>query len=90
MSKFKKLDIVVHVKTKGQYQVIGTPGDGHRLEATGDGAYGYTSLEPAKDGEPNPIWWRGQQEMEDGRFELLISGGDWLQQESWMKIEVAQ
>lgn len=59
--KFKQGQIIKHLKSGGDYIVIGLPED-CRLEATNTPSYAYKSL---SDGM---IWFRSQDEMEDGRF----------------------
>lgn len=61
--KFKKSDVVRHIKSGGVYVVTNQP-DFNRLAADNLPAYGYRSV------MNNGVrWWRCQSEMEDGRFE---------------------
>lgn len=60
--KFHKGDTVRHIKAKHKYAIMGTP-DRYRLESTNTPAYAYT--------DGNEMWVRCQEEMEDGRFELV-------------------
>lgn len=60
--KFHKGDTVRHIKSKHKYAIMGTP-DRYRLESTNTPAYAYT--------DGNEMWVRCQEEMEDGRFELV-------------------
>ena len=58
---FRMNQMVRHVKTGGEYKIIGTP-HRFRIEATNQPAYAYTKSPVDK------IWIRPQAEMEDGRF----------------------
>ncbi len=64
MNKFKRKQLVRHVKTGELYRIVYTP-TYCRLEANNEPAYAYRHAT-----ERNaPMWIRGQSEMEDGRFE---------------------
>ena len=67
MSKFKRKDIVMHVKTGGTYKIVMGPDDFVRIERTLTPVYIYKSLNPNE----NTQWVRPQNEMEDGRFVKL-------------------
>lgn len=58
--RFYQGQVVRHVKTGGEYKIVGTPRR-FRVEATNEPAYAYK-------GSAGPIWIRPQAEMEDGRF----------------------
>lgn len=60
---------VRHKKTQGIYKIVITPDKG-RLEATGEPAYFYESLDDGL------VWARGQVMMEDGRFEPVVVGSN--------------
>ena len=71
--KFKRKQLVRHLKTGGIYRIVHAP-DHCRIEATNEPAYAYRLVEHNganwRDmGEP--LWVRPQAEMEDGRFELV-------------------
>lgn len=57
---FKKGNLVLHLATKGVYQIIGVPDEGYVIEETNEPAYVYT------DGKIR--WIRSFRKMEDGRF----------------------
>jgi len=57
--------LIRHKKTGGVYEVRITPDVG-RLEATNTPAYAYRSLDSGL------VWFRSQEEIEDGRFELTL------------------
>lgn len=66
--KFKRKQLVRHLKTRTIYRIIHTPAI-CRLESTGEPAYAYQLIN-------NPharLWVRSQAEMEDGRFEGIPS-----------------
>lgn len=67
MSKFKRKDIVMHVKTGHAYKIVMGPDDFVRIERTLTPVYIYKSLNPSEETQ----WVRPQNEMEDGRFALL-------------------
>jgi hypothetical protein len=60
--KFAHGDVIIHVRTRGSYTIVGTP-DKYRLESTNTPAYAYQN-------EDDVVWVRDQAEMEDGRFVL--------------------
>lgn len=68
-AKFKRGDIVVHVRSQKLYRIGFGPLDGLRLESTGGFAYSYQPY--VYNWEQPQIWVRCQEEMEDGRFELV-------------------
>ena len=59
---FQERDTVLHLKYGHKYGIIGTPRR-YRIEATNTPAYAYT--------DGGEVWIRPQEEMEDGRFELV-------------------
>lgn len=74
MSKFKRGDIVQHLKTGDVYCVMCDLGDGFRIETTDEPAYIYwlSMTHHSGDGERLLVRWiRSQKEFEDGRFELV-------------------
>lgn len=72
-SKFRRKQLVVHLKTGGAYRIVHTP-ETCRLEASNEPAYAYQAvwIVSSRGGQINltdkPLWVRGQTEMEDGRF----------------------
>lgn len=77
MAKFKRKQLVEHVKTGGVYRIVHTPAT-CRLEANNEPAYAYRLVHfrddaiIALDVLDAPIWVRGQSEMEDGRFVAFV------------------
>lgn len=66
--KFPQGRMVRHVKTQGRYKIFMTP-DVVRLEHSNKPAYMYS---PAIQEVGEVLYWvRDQEEMEDGRFELV-------------------
>lgn len=66
--KFRKNQLVTHVKSKGVYLICGLP-DEYAIEATGERAYAYQQAPRADNPHGSQVKWvRGQTEMEDGRF----------------------
>lgn len=64
MCKFKVADVVKHLRTGGKYVIMMTPEDSLFIMGT-QPAYLYgDKIGPRK-------WVRRQDEMEDGRFELV-------------------
>lgn len=72
--KFRRKQLVRHVKTGGVYRIIHAP-TVCRIEAMGEPAYAYSMIAfcngMAVDVGDAPIWVRPQAEMEDGRFEAV-------------------
>jgi len=66
--KFKKGDLVVHVKTRNNYGIKEIPRIGHLLEYNMDTYYVYST------GKGSFI--RCRTEMEDGRFDLVAHDED--------------
>jgi hypothetical protein len=74
MSKFKQGQFVKHLKTGDIYEILWTPVEGLRLEATDEPAYIYwlSASHHSGDGERLLVKWiRSQKEFEDGRFKLV-------------------
>lgn len=72
--KFRRKQLVRHLKTGGVYRIVHTPAV-CRIEATTEPAYAYSMIS-FRDGSPvdlsdAPLWVRPQGEMEDGRFEAV-------------------
>lgn len=63
--KFPQYSQVRHLKTGGVYLIVHGP-DVCKLEIDQTPVYAYVKMETLE-----PIWIRPQQEMEDGRFELV-------------------
>lgn len=79
--KFRRKQLVKHVKTGGVYRIIHTPAT-LRMEANNEPAYAYravwivSSRGGTVDMTNAPIWARCQAEMEDGRFEPFVASAD--------------
>lgn len=75
--KFRRKQLVTHVKTGGVYRIMHTPAT-CRLEASNEPAYAYqavwivSSRGGTIDLTDKPLWVRCQSEMEDGRFEPFV------------------
>ena len=71
--KFRRKQLVIHVKTGGVYRIVHTP-EVCRLEASNGPAYAYQAvwIVSSRGGTidliDKPLWVRDQVEMEDGRF----------------------
>lgn len=73
MSKFHKHQVVRHVKTGKVYTIVATPGEAV-IEKGWEPCYLYGD-------RMNPYIARPQEEMEDGRFEVVeVKGGDMWRQ----------
>lgn len=66
-------DKIRHLQTQNTYVILVSPGEFIKIEATGEPAYGYALVgQPV--GVDNPLWFRGQAEVEDPvRFEWVQS-----------------
>jgi hypothetical protein len=66
---FLRNDRIRHKKSCKDYMVLLTPQHGLRIEATNEPAYAYQAMWSGRD----PIVWvRSQEQMEDGRFEIVM------------------
>ena len=63
---FPAESFIFHKKTGGTYEILITPDVG-RLEATNTPAYAYRCI------VSKLVWFRERAEMEDGRFEALVT-----------------